>query len=350
MGLFKRKGWYYYQRQVQGVRYRQALGIRKGQEHLLSERLKQVEDELLSAHYGTTPPPPRRVLFSAYVETYLARKSYKASIDRDKQRLDIIRELVPDRPLQSIGLDWIVRLEHGLLDRGIKHATCNRYFELIRHLFNLAVEDRVLARNPLTGYSFFVEDQPSRFVTLQDFQAVVAAAIKMTEDPRDPFPASFPDMMIFSFFTGLRLSECLNLRRSQVSGNYAILPLTSTKWRRRSPHPGKGERAAYLSQNVLDIVARQPAVDEYVFNFPGRRHANAVSKFMIRLQHKTGIPFRFHDIRHLTATLAASLGDLLTAKTVLGHRDLRTTLRYAHPDEAKVKALGAKLASILGKT
>ncbi len=49
--------------------------------------------------------------------------------------------------------------------------------------------------------------------------------------------------------------------------------------------------------------------------------------------HRAGIKdFHFHDLRHTYASLAIMSGkiDITTLKTLLGHKDIKMTLRYAH--------------------
>lgn len=41
--------------------------------------------------------------------------------------------------------------------------------------------------------------------------------------------------------------------------------------------------------------------------------------------------FRFHDLRHTAATRMAEAGvDVFTIAAILGHKDIKTTARYAH--------------------
>ncbi|MEI8390837.1 MAG: site-specific integrase, partial [bacterium] len=52
---------------------------------------------------------------------------------------------------------------------------------------------------------------------------------------------------------------------------------------------------------------------------------------------------RFHDLRHTAATRMVASGiDLVIVQDILGHADLKTTQRYAHPvPERKQKAIEA---------
>ena len=56
------------------------------------------------------------------------------------------------------------------------------------------------------------------------------------------------------------------------------------------------------------------------------------------------VDFRFHDLRHSTASyLAMSGASQLEIAEVLGHRTLQMVKRYAHLSESHVKGLVTKL-------
>lgn len=58
---------------------------------------------------------------------------------------------------------------------------------------------------------------------------------------------------------------------------------------------------------------------------------------------------RFHDLRHGAATeMIGSGADVASAGAILGHKDLSTTLRYTHADNARAHAAVSRLADSLG--
>jgi len=54
---------------------------------------------------------------------------------------------------------------------------------------------------------------------------------------------------------------------------------------------------------------------------------------------------RFHDLRHTAATRMVESGaNIVAISKILGHSDIKTTMRYAHPEESLKEAL-----ELLGK-
>jgi integrase len=49
---------------------------------------------------------------------------------------------------------------------------------------------------------------------------------------------------------------------------------------------------------------------------------------------------RFHDLRHTAATRMIESGaNIVAVSRILGHADLKTTMRYTHPDNSLVEAV-----------
>lgn len=154
----------------------------------------------------------------------------------------------------------------------------------------------------------------------------------------------------FARLTGLRLNETL-LRWSEVNWSAGQIKTT-------------GKRGKIVTTPITSAVKAllEPLRDhhpDYVFTFVCKRAGcnPKTGKFYIRGERypitysgaKTGWrrtrekskveDFRFHDIRHDTATkLLRQTGNLKLVSKALSHSDLRTTARYAHVMDGEVAA------------
>ena len=156
----------------------------------------------------------------------------------------------------------------------------------------------------------------------------------------------------FALMTGLRRAETL-IRWSNV--NWAAKIITTT---------GKGGRL--VSTPITDEVAAllQPLKGddpEYVFTYLCRRtrgdHVRG-RRYPItyeggktewqRLMKRAGVTnFRFHDLRHTTATrLLRQTGNLRLVQRALNHCDVATTARYSHVLDSEVAAALQRIAEL----
>lgn len=350
MGIYLRNSRYYFRKQIDGRVYYEALKLRRGQEALLSARIKQVEEGILAHHFGIDYAPGRSVMFSGFIERYLKTKAHKKSLDRDRQRLIRIGEILGDLPLSAIGRSHIEKLERRLLsgDKAVGTTTLNRYMETLRHLFNLAIEERVITENPLRHYEPYVEEQKGRALSGAEIAAVVEAARQMSQRPRGRVHAFIHDLILFGLNTGMRLSEILNLKKSYVVDGIVYYPMSETKSPRRRAAARKARaKAVVLNDMAQAVIARQRSTSEYVFPLH-RRDPNTIFRSVQLIRKRTGITdFTFHILRHTASTIIASQSSLATAKIVLGHQDLRTTLKYTHPELAEQKKTVTNLGNYI---
>jgi len=100
-----------------------------------------------------------------------------------------------------------------------------------------------------------------------------------------------------------------------------------------------------LNKVALDVLNRRLKVksiknDLVFFNRNGKKILNSNLRLSFyRVMRKVGIKdFRWHDLRHTFATRLAQAGvDLYKVSKLLGHKNIRTTQRYAHhcPDSLR---------------
>ncbi|MEJ7934471.1 tyrosine-type recombinase/integrase [Sphingobium sp. AN558] len=132
------------------------------------------------------------------------------------------------------------------------------------------------------------------------------------------------DAVRLLFLTGARRSEILGLRWDCLSGPRAVLADSKT-----GPHV---VWLNALARAVLDRRA-EAASGPFVFPAPKRKGPMTVIdrqwRAILKEAKITGL--RVHDLRHHFASVAVSNGiDLRVVGQLLGHRDIDSTLGYAH--------------------
>jgi integrase/recombinase XerC len=345
LGVYVRGAWYHYKKMVQGKVYLRPLKIKRGQESLLSERVKQIEEEIAATHFGLEYHRPHTTTFIDYCQTYIEQTKDKKYWPREKQRLTKVMEFWRDPPLSVINRTSVKRLEEHLFAAGLKPATVNRYFEILRHVFNQAIEDGLMKVNPCRYYEPFIEDGAGRALEPDEVRAILKAARTIQHSPSGPAvePVIY-DLILFGLLTAMRLSEILNLRHDYIREGAVYYPVSRTKGRRRSRANTRAVtlRVTPLGETAQAIVGPSNMTG-YVFPVK-TRNSSVIGRAVKRIREISHVDdFTFHQLRHTTSTIIAGQESLATAKTLLGHSDLKTTLRYTHPYMVDQRAAVAKI-------
>lgn len=137
--------------------------------------------------------------------------------------------------------------------------------------------------------------------------------------------------------TGMRKGEILNLKWENVDLKHGLILLDITK---------NGERREIpINETVratLQALPRRLDIPHVFFNpKTGLPYRDIKGSFATALRRSKILDFRFHDLRHTFAShLVMANIDLTTVKELLGHKDIKMTLRYAHlAPSHKVKAV-----------
>jgi len=349
MGTYLRGRWWWYRRMIDGHRVYRSLKIKRGQEAMLSGRMRQVDDEITAGHFGLPAPARGSMWFSRYISKYIEQKRHNKSAYQLRHRLSIIGKLWPDLPLGQYAPTQVRELEAALFERKLKPATVNRYMELLRNLWNCAIEDGAATANPIRSYQPFAEEGERRALSDDELGRIIEVARHMAEKPLNSVQAVFLDMALLSLATGMRLGLIVNLRREYVREDLLVVPISQTKSKRRGAGMGHGEKVKVivLSPLAQEIIGRQASKDDYVF--PLRwRNSNAIGLTVLKIRKGASVPdFTFHQFRHTASTFVGEHSSLAVAKAILGHADLKTTLRYTHPGLAEQRESVAKLGTHL---
>jgi len=233
---------------------------------------------------------------------------------------------------------------------GLSASTSNRYIGTLKAMFNRAVEWEIIDKNPIAKVKKQKSDSRAiiRYLSPDEEQRLRAAL--RSRDRRlaksNPFYADgrftrleailggFPDhvhpMVLLLMNTGMRRGEMFNLRWQDVDFNNKRITVVG--------NTSKTGQTRYIPLNdeafrVLDIWQRQTKRQSgHVFvGKNGQRFTNIDKAWKVLLRDAKIHDFRMHDLRHHFASRLVSAGvDLNSVRELLGHTDIKMTLRYAH--------------------
>ena len=309
------------------------------------------------ASTGIDPVADKRRSKATEFVTY-ANEIYKPhAIANMKNGEDATRRLLsPWQPifggksLDEITAQAVEKVKNNWRMAGLSPATCNRYVATLSGLLSLAVRYGDLKAHPLKGMKPFQTDNARiRYLTPQEEQSLRQALDDRQDEMRQrrqtynqwrqarSIPAlsarqtTFTDYMkplvLLAMNTGMRRGELLSLTWSDINLDERLITVQASKTK-----TGK-RRHIPMSDEALWIIEelQKTAHGSYVIHDNGKKLGN-IHKGWQSLLDRAGIDnFHFHDLRHHFASRLIQAGaDLNTVRELLGHSDLKMTLRYAH--------------------
>lgn len=264
-----------------------------------------------------------------------------------------------------------VRKMHGSLSD--TPYVANRVVAMLGGFFRFAEREdaRPPHTNPARGVELYPEAPRERFLTPDEFRRLgVALATaesaglppvpqhrrkpgkseKQKHRPKSrdrPIPANPLAVAAIRLLalTGCREGEILSLRWDAVDLERGHLRLADSK-------TGKSVRP--LGQSAAEILETLPKIEGNPYILPGLKegqHLKEITRVWYAVRHAAKLDdLRIHDLRHSFASVPATGGEsLLVVRSLLGHKRVSTTERYAHLGDDPVKrAADTASASIAG--
>jgi len=275
-----------------------------------------------------------------------------------------------DMPLVDLSTFAVEKWRSAYLKRGRKPATVNRVIDALKACVAKAVEWDVLDQHPLAGVRKTKLDTLGRLRFLTpDEETRLLAGLRARDEHRRKARASANDwrrerghalhpthgtytdhltpLVVTLLHTGLRYGEACELTWDDVDLVGALLTV------RGETAKSARTRHVPLNETVLGVLkAWKPKnADPLGYVFPGREEGErltdiktAWAKLLKSVPEAPITGFRVHDLRHTFASKLVQAGvDLNTVRELLGHADIKMTLRYAHLAPEHRAAAVAKL-------
>jgi site-specific recombinase XerD len=157
-------------------------------------------------------------------------------------------------------------------------------------------------------------------------------------------------LLLMAYSCGLRVSEVVSITVNQIDRDRMQLFIHQSK--------GKKDRVVPLAHSLLPFLDAYAAAYRPVhWLFENQTHngpysASSAQVVFRKAAAAIGLPpeLSFHSLRHSYATHMLENGiDISLIKNLLGHNDLRTTMRYLHVSNRHIQAIENPLDALLRK-
>ena len=251
----------------------------------------------------------------------------------ERYRCLLTNEVLPvlgDRDFRSVKRADIQEL-HGSMKT--RPGAANNMVLVISSLYTRIINDWELAemRNPARGIRPFSIQTRERFLTPEErrrLHAVIQAGLKIPPGRKGHLTLASVWALDLLALTGRRRNEILTLQWPMVDWQHSLLDLPDTKTGRLKVPVSA--RVLALLKHIHEQTGR-PTTGYVLRTYKGTR-LRSLNSTWNTIRIAAGIPdVRLHDLRHSFASDALMSGvSLAVVGELLGHKQTRTTQRYAH--------------------
>ncbi len=230
--------------------------------------------------------------------------------------------------------------EHNGKDLGrLSESTVQGHVRAVKALWGWLAREEDIEKNVLSKYPLpEVSEYIIPTLSIEQFDKLLAAI-----DRNTPLGAKYYFILIFLLDTGMRISELVNIKMSDIDFGHGWFTVFG-KGRKQRICPfdrfTKKVLVRYIN-NFRDHLSNTASL--WLFPAADGDHISisSVQQYMRRLVKKAGIDgLRVypHKFRHTFATRAfQNEANVYTVKDIMGHRSLLTTLKYTHPQPEDLK-------------
>ena len=316
MTLFKRGRLWWAGFYVDGKRYQESTGTTNRRKAEEIERKIKEEKNLASFGIATIDP---NITFNALADDF--EKKAKTSIFHTG-RLVFLREFFGEMPVRMITKNTVAeyRMARQAKKPGLKDSTLNRDVAVIRRVLFWALEQGLVAQNPLTRVGMVRERKTKKpILSLEHERAILAVA-----------KPHLRHMIVTAIDSGLRRGEIFKQAWQDVDLPHGVLYVTKSK-------TAEGEAREIpltkrLKELLLDKSKKRSSTSDLVFTYRGNAIGDLKRSWETAQRNaKILIRYRFHDLRHTFATrlmLAGVVQDIRMA--LMGHEPRTVHWGYTH--------------------
>ena len=284
-------------------------------EEYAAQRFKQIVED---AEYRTNPRKLKDYTLDEAFGLYWEEigQDHANAEDTFNKINNLTKYFNPKLKISTLTVDDISRFVKAKRDEGRKVSTINRYLAMLSAVFNLCKKRKVEV--PDINLREFMKPEPFENIKYFDDWEVVQKIIDHAAD-------HFKPIILFSIYSGMRISAVLNLKWSDIHGDTFQISVKDKRF--------KGGRIVtkQLYPPMKEVLEQIEPCSDYIFTYKGER-IKSVKKAWKRALERAGLPHQtLHTLRHTHATwFYSKTHDIKAVQKSLNHTSSKTTEKYAH--------------------
>ena len=257
--------------------------------------------------------------FEQLTKDYLLTEYQGSRPQQQQSRLQYWIGRLASKPIIDITKDDITLGLRGLPET-LSNTTINKYKGVVSVVFSYALREYDLPDNPVRYIRSLPEERGrTRFLSNTE-RSTLFKACRSSQWPKLYL------IVLMAITTGSRRGELLNLRWDDIDYDRQTAYVQTSK-------NGQPRILPLTNEVMIELNKFKDQEPQLIFNSEIKTNKpyefyKLWKKALAQAQIED---FRFHDLRHTTASyLAQSGASLLEISDVLGHKQIQMTKRYAH--------------------
>ena len=258
-----------------------------------------------------------------------------------------ITPLWKDLEIADISREKVYSAIYESVDSNLKPYTRKCILKFVKRIFQMAIEEGGLDRNPCLGITVRVSEPDQKVLTNTEVEVFLKEAKEVNH--------RFYPIWVVALLTGMRSGELYALRWSDIDFDARIISV-SRQWTSKNgfgPTKTRLSRVVPVSEELLIFLKGQKlkSEEEVEFVLPHLTEWTHGDQASITKDFCNAIgitPIKFHDLRATFITNLLARGESLArVMSIVGHSELKTTNGYLRKAGVDVKGgtdkLGYKL-------
>ena len=202
----------------------------------------------------------------------------------------------------------------------------NRMLALMKRIYNLAMREELVDKNPCFKVSMLPENNKrDRVISHEEFQKLLSY-----------LPAHAAQIVTVAYYTGMRAGEIFNLTWDKVNLKEGYIDLGAEDTKTGEP------RRIYLNEVLKDLFSELGKVRQighnFVFTYRGNPLKSIKDSFKKGCKEAGIKDLRFHDLRHTFNTNMRKAGiDRSVIMKIMGHKSTSMFQRYNTVDTEDIR-------------